>query len=191
VNVLLLGPQGSGKGTQAKRIAAEYGIPHVSTGDMFRAEERAGTELGRRVASILAAGELVPDEITVDLIEERLSRDDARDGFVLDGFPRNLAQAYALDTMLTGIGRELDAILYFDLDDEVARQRALGRAAQEGRDDDTPEVIGRRLAIYHDQTEPVIEHYRATGKLVPLHAARSENEVFAEIQQALDQVAAR
>jgi adenylate kinase len=191
VNLLLLGPQGSGKGTQAARISAEYGIPHVSTGDMFRAALAADSELGRRIKPMYEAGELIPDDLTVELIEERLSEDDARDGFALDGFPRNLAQAEALDRMLDAIGRELDAVLFFDAPDDVVRQRVLGRARDEGRTDDTAEALERRLAIYREQTVPVVERYRATGKLVPLHAQRPVNEVFAEIQQALDQVGAR
>jgi adenylate kinase len=186
VNLLVLGPQGSGKGTQAKRISAAHGIPHVSTGDMFRAAIAAATELGRRVEPILASGELVPDELTVALIRERLSEPDARDGFVLDGFPRNLAQAGDLDEMLAEIERTLDAVLFFDLSDELAIERIRGRALEEGRDDDTPEVIARRLAIYHEQTEPVVERYRTTGKLVPLHAARTIDEVAGEIEAALD-----
>jgi len=186
VNLLVLGPQGSGKGTQAKRISAAHGIPHVSTGDMFREAVTAGTELGRQVEPILASGDLVPDDLTVALIRERLSERDARDGFVLDGFPRNLAQAEALDGMLAEIGRRLDAVLFFDLSDELAVERIRGRALDEGRDDDSPDAIARRLAIYHEQTEPVVERYRATGKLVPLHAARSIEEVSTEIEAALD-----
>ena len=190
MNLLLLGPQGSGKGTQAKRIAEAWEIPHVSTGDMFRALDDS-SELGRRVNEIMARGELVPDEITIAMIEERLSHDDAADGFILDGFPRNLAQAAALDAMLAGIGRGLDAILFFDLPDEVALERMQGRARSEDRADDTPEAMRKRLAIYHEQTEPVVEHYRATGKLVPLHAARPIEAVYAEIASALDTVGAR
>ena len=186
MNLLVLGPQGSGKGTQAKRISAAHGIPHVSTGDMFRAAVTVGTELGRRVEPILASGDLVPDDLTVALIRERLSEQDARDGFVLDGFPRNLAQAEALDGMLAEIGRGLDAVLFFDLSDELAVERIRGRALDEGRDDDSPDAIARRLAIYHEQTEPVVERYRATGKLVPLHAARSIEDVSTEIEAALD-----
>jgi len=191
VNLLLLGPQGSGKGTQAKRIEAVYGIPHVSTGEMFRAAISTGTELGREVEPILAAGSLVPDELTIALIEARLGEDDAQEGFVLDGFPRTLPQAEALDALLSAIGRDLDAVLFFDLPDATARERALGRAREERRADDTPEVIDRRFEIYHQDTEPVVERYRTTGKLVPLHAGRTPDQVFAEIQQALDQVAAR
>jgi adenylate kinase len=186
VNLLVLGPQGSGKGTQAARIAAERGIPHVSTGEMFRSAIEAGTGLGRRVEPILASGELVPDDLTVALIRERLSAPDAAPGFVLDGFPRNLAQAEALEAMLAEIGRRLDAVLFFDLADEVATERLLRRARDECRADDNPDVVARRLAIYHEQTAPVVELYRATGKLVPLHAERSVGEVAAEISEALD-----
>ena len=186
MNLLVLGPQGSGKGTQATRIAAEHGIPHVSTGDMFRAAVARGSELGRRVEPILASGELVPDELPVALIRERLSEPDAAGGFVLDGFPRNLSQADALDATLADIGHTLDAVLFFDLSDEIATQRVLGRAVDEGREDDTPDAIARRLAIYHEQTEPVVERYRATGKLVPLHAERTIGQVAEEIDEALD-----
>ncbi len=190
MNLLVLGPQGAGKGTQAQRISAAYGIPHISTGDMFRAAIAAGTELGRRVEPILASGQLVPDEVTVALIRERLREDDAAGGFVLDGFPRNLAQAEALDEMLGSIDRDLDAILFFDLPDDVATERLLRRAELEGRPDDTPEVIARRLAIYHDDTEPIVEHYRTTGKLIPLHAGLSVDEVWAEVETALEVMAA-
>ena len=187
MNLLVLGPQGAGKGTQAKRIESEYGIPHVSTGDMFRALDTS-TELGRKVKAIMDSGELVPDEVTVAMIQNRLSQPDAAGGFVLDGFPRNPVQASALDGMLGSIGRGLDAILFFDVPDAVGIERALKRAELEGRSDDTPDVIAKRLAVYHEQTEPIVEHYRATGKLVPLHAARSVEEVWSEISSALDQV---
>ena len=188
MNLLVLGPQGAGKGTQAKRIAAEYSLPHISTGDMFRAAIEAQTPLGLEVAPLLASGTLVPDETTIALIEERLAEPDAGGGFVLDGFPRNLAQAEALDSMLTQIERQLDAILFFDLPDDVATERMLRRAEAEGRPDDTPEVIAARLATYHEQTEPIVEHYRATGKLVPLRAGQSIAEVWQEIQDALERL---
>jgi adenylate kinase len=188
LNLLVLGPQGAGKGTQAKRISAEYEIPHVATGDMFRAEQAAGTEFGKQVGEIMARGDLVPDELTIAMIEKRLTEPDAAEGFVLDGFPRNLAQARALDTMLTGIGRGLDAILFFAVSDEIGMERALSRAALEGRADDTREVIAHRLEIYHRETEPIVEHYRTTGKLIPLHADRSIEQVWAEISNALQQV---
>ena len=186
MNLLVLGPQGSGKGTQAARLSADHGIPHVATGDMFRTAIAARTELGRRVEPILASGELVPDELTVALIRERLSQPDARGGFVLDGFPRTLEQAEELDAMLAEIGRSLDAVLFFDIPDEVAVERLVIRAEQEGREDDQPDVIARRLAIYHELTEPVVERYRATGTLVPLHASGTVGEVAAEIAAALE-----
>jgi len=152
---------------------------------MFRAAVAEGTELGRRVEPILASGELVPDELTIALIRDRLSQDDAVGGFVLDGFPRNLVQAEALDEMLRAIGRPLDIVLFFDLDDETATERALGRAFEEGRVDDTPEVLARRLAIYHAQTKPVVEWYRAAGTLHTLNADRGVDDVFTEIEVAL------
>jgi adenylate kinase len=189
MNLLVLGPQGSGKGTQAKRICAAHGIPHVSTGDMFRAAIAADTPLGREVEPILARGDLVPDVLTIALIRERLAADDARAGFVLDGFPRNLDQAAALDAMLAEIGRGLDLVLFFDVSDELATERMLGRAAAEGRSDDTPEAIARRLAIYHEQTEPVVERYREAGSLAHVHAERTIDGVFAEIEDALGRIA--
>jgi adenylate kinase len=158
---------------------------------MFRSAIAAQTDLGVRIKPIYEAGGLVPDELTTPLVEEWLSQNDADRGFALDGFPRTLAQAESLDAMLVAGGRDLDAVLFFDVPDEVSRERMLGRARAEGRTDDTPESIDRRLAAYHRDTEPVVEHYRATGKLVPLHAGRDVNSVWAEIQQALDTVAAR
>ena len=190
MRLILLGAPGAGKGTQAKRVASEYGIAHLSTGEMFRAAIEAGTDIGRRVEPILAKGELVPDELTVGLIRERLMSN-ADDGFVLDGFPRNQPQSEALDDLLHDLGRELDAILYFDLPDDVATDRMLGRAGEEQRTDDTPEAIAHRLSIYHAKTEPVVEYYRVTGKLVPLHADRTADQVWVEIQQALEQVNGR
>ncbi len=191
MNVLLLGPQGSGKGTQAKRIAGEYAIPHIATGDMLRAAIAAGTPLGVRVQPILDSGRLVPDELMIDLIRERLDDDDAREGFVLDGFPRTTAQADALDAMLREIGRELTVVFELRLPEEVCVERLLRRAEVEGRLDDTPEAIRTRLALYRRETEPLVEHYRTQGNLVGVHADRPINEVFAQIQDALEHVAVR
>jgi adenylate kinase len=185
--VLLLGPQGSGKGTQAKRISAEYGIPAIATGDMFRAAIAADTQLGRKVKPIYDAGRLVPDELTIDLIRDRLSQADARAGFILDGFPRNLPQAEALDELLLELGRPLDVVFDFQIDDELAKERMLGRAKEEARSDDTPEAIAERLRIYHEQTEPLVQHYLASGRVVGIHAERSIDEVWSELQDALDQ----
>ena len=186
MNLLVLGPQGSGKGTQARRIADDRGIPHVSTGEMFRGAIAAGTPLGLQVEPILAAGLLVPDGVTVALIRERLSWLDARSGFVLDGFPRNLVQAEVFDAMLEEVGQPLDAVLFLDVEDDVSLERLRRRAVIEGRDDDTPEAIALRLAIYHEETTPVVERYRARGRLVPLHAERSIDAVATEIAEALD-----
>jgi adenylate kinase len=190
-DILLLGPQGAGKGTQGKLIAAEHGIPHVATGDMLRAAMAAGTELGRQVKPIYDAGQLVPDDLMIALIRERLGADDAREGFVLDGFPRTMAQAEALGEMLREIGRDLDVVLEFQLADQVGRERMLRRAAEENRTDDTPEAIDERLRLYHEETEPLIEYFRARGNLVGIHADRPVQDVFREIQQTLEQVAVR
>jgi adenylate kinase len=191
VNVLLLGPQGSGKGTQAKRIQAEYGIPHIATGEILRAAMEAGTDLGLKVRPIVDSGRLVPDDLMIDLIRDRLMQPDAENGFILDGFPRTPPQADALDAMLDDIGRNLSIVFEFQLPDDVARERLLRRAELEGRADDTPEAIERRLALYHEQTEPLVEHYRAQGNLVGVHANNSVDGVFVEVQDALEQVAAR
>jgi adenylate kinase len=189
VNVLIVGPQGAGKGTQAKKIADEFQIPHLATGDLYRAAIAAGTELGKLVQPLLDAGRLVPDEITIPIVRDEI--ESAKDGFVLDGYPRNLAQAEALDAMLAEIDRPLDIVLLLELDDDVARERMLKRAELEGRADDTPEVIDRRLATYHEQTEPIVEHYLPTGKVVKVHAERPIDEVWAEIEAVLDQVERR
>jgi adenylate kinase len=184
-----VGSQGAGKGTQAKKIAAAYEIPHISTGDLYRAAIAAGTDLGMEVAPLLAEGKLVPDEITIPLIRDKVL--EAETGFVLDGFPRNLAQAEALDELLEEIGRPLAVVLLLELSDDTARGRLTRRAELEGREDDQPEAIERRLRDYHEKTEPVVEHYRATGKLVGVHAERSIEEVWAEIADALEQLQAR
>ncbi len=186
---MILGPQGAGKGTQARRIAEEYGIPHVATGDLFRAAIAGRTELGRQVEPILAEGRLVPDALTIALIRKQLAGVDG--GFVLDGFPRNLVQADALDALLEEIDRPLSIILLLELDDDIARGRLAKRAELEGRADDTPEVIDRRLATYHEETGPVVDHYLATGNLVKVHAERPIDAVWAEVADALEQVQAR
>jgi len=193
MNVLLLGPQGSGKGTQAQRIAAEHGIPHIATGDMLRAAMAAGTELGLRVKPIYDAGELVTDDLMIELIRERLGQDDAQAGFILDGFPRTMAQAEALDTMLSEIGKDLDVVLELQVADEVTLiDRMLKRAVEENRSDDTPESMRRRLDLYYRETQPLVEYYRSTrNNVVGIHASGTVDEVFAEIQQALEQVEAR
>jgi adenylate kinase len=188
LNVLLLGPQGAGKGTQGKLISSEYGIPHIATGDMLRSAMAADTPLGRRVKPIYDAGDLVPDETMIELIRDRLAVDDTAEGFVLDGFPRTAVQAEALDATLGEIDRPLTVVFEFQLPEKVAVERLLRRAQEEGRVDDTPQAIRKRLRLYRELTEPLIEYYRARGNLVGLHADRSVGEVFTEIQQALDRV---
>jgi adenylate kinase len=190
VNVLLLGPQGSGKGTQARLIAEAYDVPHVGTGDMLREAIAGGEELGRRVQPVVDAGQLVPDHLMVELIRERLSRDDADEGFVLDGFPRTLAQAEALDGVLRELGRKLDIVLELQVPEAVSIQRLLERSRLEGRSDDTPEGIRTRLTLYRDNTQPLVEYYRARSILVGIHGDREVQQVFSEIQQAIDQAEA-
>jgi adenylate kinase len=190
LNVLLLGPQGAGKGTQAKRIASEYGIPHIASGEILRAEMDAGTELGKRVKDVYDRGDLVSDDLMIELIRNRLEQPDTEVGFVLDGFPRTTVQAEALDSMFNDIGRNFSVAFALQIPDEVAFERLRRRAEVEGRADDTDEAIRRRLDNYHRETEPLIEYYRTRGNLVSIHGNHSENEVFAEIQRALEQVPA-
>ena len=191
MDLVLFGPPGAGKGTQAKRISSNYEVPHIATGDMLRAAMAAGTELGRRVKPLYDAGDLVPDDIMIALIRERLADDDAAGGFVLDGFPRTTPQADALDAMLEEIERPLTVVFEFQLPEQVAIERLRGRAQEEGRPDDTPEAIRKRLDLYREQTEPLVEYYRARGILVGIPAEPPVEEVFAEIQRALEQAAVR
>ena len=167
LNVLLLGPQGAGKGTQAKRISAEYGIPQIASGEILRAEMAAGTELGRRVQEVYDRGDLVSDDLMIELIRNRLEQPDTEAGFILDGFPRTTVQAEALDSMFSDIGRSFNVAFALQIPDEVAFERLRLRAELEGRADDTDEAIKRRLDNYHRETEPLIEHYRTRGNLVP------------------------
>ena len=193
MNILVLGPQGCGKGTQAKRISATYGIPHISTGDMLREMKELPTDLGRELKEVMDRGDLVNDELMIRLIEDRLSRGDTLAGFILDGFPRTMAQAEALDALLRDLGRSLDVV--FDLqvaDHQVLIERMVRRAAEEGRSDDTPEAMKRRLELYDTQTAPLIDYYRARqANVVGLHADRTIEEVFEEIRRGLDSLEGR
>jgi adenylate kinase len=186
VRILFLGPQGAGKGTQAKRIQSEYGLPHIATGDILRAAIAAESPLGQLVKPIYDAGGLVPDELMIGLIRERLSEEDAEDGFVLDGFPRTLAQAEALDDMLLEIGKPVSVVLELRVPRDVAIERMIRRAAEEGRADDTPDAMAKRLALYDELTLPVVDHYAPTGKLIAVHGEHSMDAVWAEIQDALE-----
>jgi len=193
VNVLLLGPQGSGKGTQAKLIAKTYGIPQVATGDMARELKELDSPLGREVKEIYDRGELLPDDLIVRMIRDRLDRGDTIPGFILDGFPRNLPQAEALDVLLAELMRALDVVFELQIGDrEVLMERIAKRAVEEGQTDDTPDAIRKRLEIYDKNTAPLVEHYRATRtNVVGIHADQPVDAVFAEIRAALEQVATR
>lgn len=208
MKVVMLGAPGAGKGTQAKMIAAKYNVPHISTGDIFRANIKEGTELGRKAQSYMDQGLLVPDELVVDLVVDRLQQDDCSNGYVLDGFPRTIPQADALDAALSKVGTKLDYALNIDVADEFIVKRMGGRRAclscgatyhivnippkAEGvcdtcggdlvlRDDDKPETVEKRLSVYHEQTQPLIDYYKNSGILVTLDGTQDMNEVFQNI----------
>jgi len=189
LNLIMLGAPGAGKGTQAVRIAETRGIPHISTGEMLRGAIAAGSELGQKVKSIVESGALVPDELVIDVIRDRLAQSDTQNGFVLDGFPRTLGQAEALDLLLAELGRPLEVVLELELAEDTAVERMLGRAAEQGRADDTPEVIRNRFEVYRRQTEPLSEYYRSKGILVAVDSTPSMDEVFVAIERVLDGVA--
>jgi adenylate kinase len=193
VNILVLGPQGSGKGTQAKKVSRTYGIPHIATGDMLREMRELSTPLGRELKEVLDAGELVNDKLMIELIRDRLSRGDTLPGFILDGFPRTMAQAEALDDLLRDLDRSLDVVFEFQVPQrEQLLERLLKRAQLEDRADDTPDAIGRRLELYDRETAPLVEYYRSTrGNVVGIHADRTVDDVFHEIQDSLQSVEAR
>ena len=181
----MLGAPGAGKGTQAKRIAAQLRIPTISTGDIFRANISQQTELGQRVQAILRGGGLVPDEVTNDMVRGRVAEPDCADGFILDGYPRTLAQVDALDGMLKAFDTQLDRVVELTVDiDEVVR-RLHQRAVEEGRDDDKPEVIRRRQEVYQQDTAPLVDVYTERGLLVKVDGMGTVDEITARIEAAL------
>ena len=188
LDIVILGPPGAGKGTQAELIAADTGVPHINTGDMYRAAVATGSELGAQVKPYMEKGELVPDELTIAVVRDRLQQRDTSAGLVLEGFPRTLPQAEALDEILAEMDRELSVILHFQLSEELAEQRLLKRALEQRREDDTPEIIHRRMETMRIPDE-LVEFYRAKGMLVGIHAERTIDEVFSEVQQVLQQAA--
>lgn len=180
--LVLMGPPGSGKGTQAEVLASRLGIPAISTGDIFRAQVAAGTDLGRKAQRYLDAGEYVPDELTNAMVRERLAAEDARSGFLLDGYPRTIEQVKVLDDLLAAQDRQLDAVVVLEVDRDELVQRLLNRAQLEHRSDDTEEVIRRRLQIYTDQTLPLIEVYSDRGLVIPVVGAGEIHEVSQRIR---------
>ena len=212
MKIIMLGAPGAGKGTQAKQIAAKYQIPHISTGDIFRANIKNGTELGKKAKEYMDQGLLVPDELTCDLVMDRISQDDCANGFVLDGFPRTIPQAEALDAALTKVGAKMDFAIDVDVPDSHIVNRMSGRRAclncgatyhvvaippkKEGicdtcgkelvlRDDDKPETVQKRLDVYHDQTQPLIDYYKNQGILKSVDGTVPMEEVFANIVEIL------
>lgn len=213
MKIIMLGAPGAGKGTQAKMIAKEYGIPHISTGDIFRANIKEGTELGKEAKTYMDAGQLVPDELTVKILLDRVAKDDCKDGYVLDGFPRTIPQAEVLDEALTKLGDKIDFAIDVDVPDENIVRRMGGRRAcvtcgatyhiehvppkKEGicdtcgselilRDDDKPETVSNRLKVYHDQTQPLIDFYTEKGVLKSVDGTIDMMDVFASIKAILD-----
>jgi adenylate kinase len=185
MRLVLLGAPGSGKGTQAARLKEHLQVPHISTGDLLRAEVAAGTPLGLQAREVMARGDLVSDEILLGMLEDRFSRDDTRGGFILDGYPRNLAQAGAMDALLTRIGQPMDYAVQLEVPVELLVERIAGRAAAEGRADDSPDSVRTRLKVYDSQTAPVIEFYRAHGQLTVVDGVGSLDEVFTRIVEAI------
>ena len=183
--LLIVGPQGSGKGTQGIRIAESYGIPVVSTGDIFRANIKEGTPLGQQVTAILDKGDLVPDELTSEIVRDRLAQDDAANGFLLDGYPRNTAQVAHLDEFLGARGESLDAVILLDVPREESLERLKLRAAEQGRSDDTDEAIAHRLDIYEHETAPILEVYGPRGIVDRIDGVGSLDEITERVFAAL------
>ena len=206
MNIVLLGAPGAGKGTQAQKLVEEFGVAHISTGDLLRAAVKAGTKLGVKAKEYMDAGQLVPDKLVVDLVTERLAADDAKKGFILDGFPRNTAQAVTLDSALADMGLSLDAALLVDVKADVIVERLSSRrtcrdcgyTAPAGvdvcpscggemyqRDDDKPETIQNRLNVYESQTAPLVEYYKGKGLLKAVDGDRPVDEVYADVKELL------
>ena len=206
MNIVLLGAPGAGKGTQAQKLVEKFGVAHISTGDLLRAAVKAGTKLGVKAKEYMDAGQLVPDKLVVDLVKERLAADDAKKGFILDGFPRNTAQAVTLDSALADMGLSLDAALLVDVKAEVIVERLSSRrtcrdcgyTAPAGvdvcpscggemyqRDDDKPETIQNRLNVYESQTAPLVEYYKGKGLLKAVDGDRPVDDVYADVKELL------
>lgn len=185
MRLVLLGAPGSGKGTQATRLREHLQVPHISTGDLLRAAVKAETPLGLQAKAVMEAGNLVSDEIVLGMLEERLTAGDTGNGFILDGYPRNLAQANALDALLARLGQPVEKAVQLDVGTELLVERLAGRAQAEGRADDNPESVRNRLNVYTEQTAPVIDFYRRQGKIACVHGVGSMDEVFTRIIEVL------
>jgi adenylate kinase len=188
MKLILLGPPGAGKGTQAKRLEESYGLVQLSTGDMLRAAVAKGTEIGKQAEAIMARGELVPDDVVVGIISDRIDQPDCRNGYILDGFPRNVAQAEALDRMLAGKGTRLDAVVELVVDDGILLGRIETRAAETAggpRADDNAEALKKRLKVYHEQTAPLVAYYRQQGVLKGVDGMKDMDEVTRQIEAVL------
>lgn len=184
--LLIIGAPGAGKGTQAVRIAERFQVPAISTGDIFRANIKAGTQLGKKVQSIIEKGQLVPDELTNEIVADRLQRDDVKNGFLLDGYPRTVDQVHALDAVLESEARRLDAVILLEADTDAVVERLLKRSEVEGRVDDTEAVIRHRQEVYAEQTAPLIELFSSRGILVTVDGLGEVDEVADRIAAALD-----
>lgn len=191
MRLVLLGAPGSGKGTQASRLKEALGVPHISTGDLLRGAVAAGTALGLQAKAVMERGELVSDDIVLGMLEERLGAGDCGAGFILDGYPRNSAQANALDALLARLGQPVDVAVLLDVDTELLIERIAGRARAEGRSDDTPETVRNRLRVYSNQTAPVIGFYEAAGTLVRVDGVGSVDEITARVLAAIRHAPAR
>lgn len=187
MRLVLLGAPGSGKGTQATRLKEALNVPHISTGELLRAAVAAATPLGLKAKEVMAAGNLVSDDIVLGMLEERLGQPDVARGFILDGYPRNLAQANALDALLSRLQQPVDVAVQLDVGTELLIQRLAGRAQAEGRADDSPEAVRNRLRVYTDQTAPVIDFYRSCGKLICVYGVGSVEDVLARVLAAIRQ----
>lgn len=186
MNLIFLGPPGAGKGTQAKIVEERAGLVQVSTGDMLRAAVRNETELGKKAKEFMDAGDLVPDEVVIGIIEERIQEDDCKNGFILDGFPRTIEQAEALDKILDQINFALDHVVNFQVPDEELVERLLGRAKEEGRTDDNPESIKNRLNVFTEKTQPLIDYYDKTGKLRNIDGVGTVEEIAGRVKEAIN-----
>lgn len=190
MRLVLLGAPGSGKGTQAEILRAELGVPHISTGDLLRAAVKAGSPLGIQAKAVMDAGKLVSDDIVLAMLEERLGRPDAEAGFILDGYPRNVAQCEALEALLKRLGKTIEVAIKLDVPSEMIVERIAGRAAAQGRVDDTPETVRERLRVYAEQTEPVAAHFATIGNLKVVDGVGELADVTHRVLGALPQRAA-